>query len=558
MAEQLSRSKIIQQQIENLQRTAPPELTQAERDQIMKGRKGQKDIDAGRAAIAERELAIREHADQVNALTSKLDEALAAEGTEQTRQEREAASDPLWNTYIPSGVGAVGGAGIGEIVNRLLKEFNSGNAEAIKGIARELGPVEKLTTSQLSRARAAGAASAAEKYAPSSPLRQGAAVAGRGLSYGIPAGIFYNEYSKYEDRAKDKSLPESERMGNQRVANALLGVSTGIAADGGMRFFFPSRHEGEGEAMARINAARDYSRRMDAADEARAAGPRVTRATPAPDAPSTPSRPALPGSKTDLLQQAKRLGITGRSKMNTDQLREAVSDAVKNTSAPRGGAASKALKALGPVTAGLVAADAAYNQARARGADVGEAVGEAAPQAVVAGGGTAAAGYGMNRLLNALPSAAGTALSAGAPLLGPMAAGDITEQSQERLNMDRNIAARYLPSFMRAGRVEEAYQMAQVPERNMGKADEFATSRGLEIPEGIPAPRQDGSSPYDAAPQAPEDFDTQLADLERLFAEMGGGEQDPMQNAQASRRVAVQAPPQWQPQMDQNRLLAVR
>src|SRR5690606_30661153 len=119
------------------------------------------------------------------------------------QQTREESSNPLMNTTVPAIVGGVAGAGIGEIENRILHNFNKGNADAIKGIAKELGPVENLTNSQMNRSRAAGAAAAAEKYMPSSPMRQTGAVLGRGLSYGIPAGIFYNEYTKYEDRATD-------------------------------------------------------------------------------------------------------------------------------------------------------------------------------------------------------------------------------------------------------------------------------------------------------------------------------------------------------------------
>jgi hypothetical protein len=290
MAEPLKRSQLIQQQIEDLRRNAPPALTQAERDQIMSKRKGQADIDAGRQSIADRERVIADHAAKVDSLISKYDSAVKdetaqgnREGDERTRQEREANASPLWNTFLPAGAGAVGGAAIGEAENRILHQFNKGNAEAVKEIARELGPTDRLTNSVMNRSRAAGAAAAAEKYAPSSLMRQGGAVAGRALSYGIPAGIFANEYSKYAERAADPKATEADRMANQRIANGLLGVATGIGADGGMRFFFPSRHEGEGEAMMRINTARDYARRMDQADADRALTERLRRVGGAAD-----------------------------------------------------------------------------------------------------------------------------------------------------------------------------------------------------------------------------------------------------------------------------------
>lgn len=277
-----TRSEVLQQQLEEMKKLAPPALTQAERDQIMKGRKGQADIDAGRRAITEREKAISDYATRINDLSTKLDAALADEGKEQTRQKREEAADPLWNTFIPSGLGAAGGAAIGEIGNKILHGFNKGNAEAVKEIAKELGPVEKLTNSQLNRSRMAGAAAAAEKYMPSSPMRQAGDMLGRGLTYGVPAGLFYNEYSQYAKRAEDPDATDADKAANQRIANALLGVSTGIAADGGLRFAMPSRHPGEGEAMARINAARDYVKRMDQADETRGLAQAVRKTVGSP------------------------------------------------------------------------------------------------------------------------------------------------------------------------------------------------------------------------------------------------------------------------------------
>jgi hypothetical protein len=47
---------------------------------------------------------------------------------------------------------------------------------------------------------------------------------------------------------------------------------------------------------------------------------------------------------------------------------------------------------------------------------------------------------------------------------------------------------------LRRGRVDRI--LAELPERNMDKTDEFVTARGLQIPEGIPSPNPDGSSPY--------------------------------------------------------------
>lgn len=514
MAEALNRSQIIKEQIDNLKSAAPPALTQAERDRIMSGRKGQKDIDAGRAAIDARAKEISDHTKALNELYTKLETAGKDEGaaataasSETRRLEREAGSNPLLTTAAPFGAGAAVGAGVGEIENRILHKFGEGNAKAIVEIGNEIGPTNKLTNSKVNLSRATGAAQAAEKYAPSSPLRQGAAVAGRGLSYAVPAGLFYNEYQKYQHRADDPNSTDADKQMNQGISNALLGTSTGIAGDGGMRFFFPSRHDGEGEAMMRINAARDFARRTDE----KAAAPAATRA----------ERTNLPGSRPDMMGQAQRLNIPGRSKMNVEELRAAVGEAIKNTPAPRGGAAVKMLKGMaGPVVGAAVAADAAYNQARAAGEDVGGAAADAAKPAAVVGGGLVAG----RKLAEALPPVVGKAMAPLGDVAAPSMVDAMTDYTQEDLNQGRNIAARNLPSFMRAGGIEDAYQMAQVPDRN---------------PERGAAPAQD--------------FDAQLAELQNLLSQVPQPEQpSPVQSAAAS-------PPQWQsPQMPQNRLLGPR
>jgi hypothetical protein len=120
-----------------------------------------------RAIVLEQQMTPKKTDAEIELERDKL-RATQAEKDAALQQQREENASPLWNTTIPAGIGALGGAGIGELENQILHRFNKGNAEAIKGIAKELGPVENLTNSQLNRSRAAGAATAAEKYMPSS------------------------------------------------------------------------------------------------------------------------------------------------------------------------------------------------------------------------------------------------------------------------------------------------------------------------------------------------------------------------------------------------------
>lgn len=455
-------------------------------------------------------------------------ERLAAEQAAQERkaqQQREESSDPLMEQFAPFGAGLVAGAGYGELANRGLNAYERGNVQALKEISDELGPTRDLTSSQLNRSRAAGAARAAERFAPTGVNRL-LNVTGRGLSYGIPAGAIYNEYQNYQSRA-DEAKTESERIANQQIANGLLGGATGIAVEGGRRFFFPSRDAGLGEAQMRIETARDFANRMDANDARAVTAANRPASEPAASAPA-PKRQNLPGSRADLLSQAKRYDIKGRSKMTTEQLRSAVSDAVKGTPAPRGGAATKMLKspAFAPIIAGATAAGAAYNDARAAGESPVEAATSAADDAALAGGATAAGVYGANRLLSALPQVAKTAAGVGAAGgVAPDMISSMTDYSPSELNTARNWAARNLPESLQFGAIDTARQMAEVPDPS--------PMRGAE----------------------PEDFDTQMADLDRLLQEMDAEGAASPQRAVRSARVA--AMPVMAP-FEQNRLLMAR
>jgi len=455
---------------------------------------------------------------------------------QQQQQEREQGVDPVWDTFAPFGAGAVVGGAYGELANRGLDRFERGNVEALKEIGDEIGPTRDLTSSQANRAKAFGAAKAAERFAPTNRLMQAGNVMGRAASYGIPAGLVFNEYQNYQGRANDESLTETERQANQRVANALLGTGTGIGVEGGRRFFFPAREPGMGQALARINAAKELATRMDASD----ARPRATAPAPAQPKPEAPkaspkSRPKLPGSYGDLMQQARRYEIPGRSKMNVDQLRQAVADAVKATPAPRGGAATKMLKS--PAFAPIVAGTVAYNMADAQASD---GSGPSTADKMGTAGTAAATAYGGNRLLQALPQAAKTAFAAGGEMSIPQMASDMTDDFASP--QARNMAARYMPEALRFGAVEDAYQMAQVPERNPARVYENAYA---------------GSGYGPEASEQPDDFDAQLAELQQLLSEMEGGQQPAQPRFQPPAPVPQFSVPQVSA-APQNRLLAIR
>jgi hypothetical protein len=451
-----------------------------------------------------------------------------AESAEQTRIEREAASNPIKDTFAPFAAGVVGGGIYGELANRGLDKFEKGNAQALKEIGDELGPTDRLTSSQINRSRAAGAAAAAERFAPANPLLKGLNAAGRMASYGIPAGVIYNEYSNYQGRANDQNLTDKERKSNQQVANALLGITTGIGVEGGRRFFFPTRGPGMGQAMMRIQTARDFAQRMDRADaqpkEPKTRAPKaVTQpqsapAVPSPTAPSaTAGLPAasadpLVGSKTDLKAQAKRMGLSVQGNKReieqriANRLLENQGARVRKPKAEPGGTGGKAMGIAAPIMVGAVAAQGAYDDARAAGETPVEAAGDAALTAGTVGGAAGATAYGVNRLLRRLPSAVGQAFSMAGDASAPAMIDAMTDYSPDEIAQGRNWIARNIPAARHlGGGFQQGYEMAQVPQAGDRSGEAMQARAQL-----------DARTPDN-------DFDLALEDLRALLAASGAG-----------------------------------
>ncbi|MEN9708100.1 MAG: hypothetical protein RIQ68_508, partial [Pseudomonadota bacterium] len=264
MADALTRSQLIQQQIENLQRNAPPPVTQAERDQIMKGRKGQKDIDAGRAAIDARSKEVSDYTAKLDKLMTDLGSAQATDAAAAEKAKREAGSDVMKDIAAPAGAGAAGGSAVSYGLNKIVHGGAQDRANAIIEIGKEIGPTKDLTNSQVNLSRAVGAANAAEKYAPSTLSGKLGQVGGKVATYGVPVGALAFEFNRYNKIANDESKPWDERQGAARMANGFLGAFSGVGVEGAARAFNSKIQPGEGEAMMRVMAARDFARRMDA------------------------------------------------------------------------------------------------------------------------------------------------------------------------------------------------------------------------------------------------------------------------------------------------------
>lgn len=185
--------------------------------------------------------------------------------------------------------------------------------------------------------------------------------------------------------------------------------------------------------------------------------------------------------KQSLLAEARSANITGASKMNMTQLKSAL---VKvGTKTPL----------IGPAVAGALAYGMTPDSAEAADAGPIASRSEALTNAGVATGIGAGTGYGISKLLEKAPNLA-RALGIGGAMTAPQMAMNMGPEDSLEHQKERSAIAQNYPGMARFLGIRD--EMAQVPERNMGKTDEFATARGLQIPEGIPAPNPDGSSPY--------------------------------------------------------------
>ena len=187
-------------------------------------------------------------------------------------------------------------------------------------------------------------------------------------------------------------------------------------------------------------------------------------------------------AKQALVAEAKAAGITGTSKMNMTQLKGAL--------AKVGGKAPL----IGPAIAAGLAYGMTPDEAQAADGSVPGGQGAALTNAGVAGTTAAGAGYGLGKLLEKAPNLA-RALGIGAGEMAmPQMAMSMGPETDLEHQKERTAIAQNYPGLARFLGIQD--EMAQLPERNIGKTDEFATARGLQIPEGIPAPNPDGSSPY--------------------------------------------------------------
>lgn len=432
---------------------------------------------------------------EAEAAKTKAEAAAAQAKAEEEERKTKARKERSDQAATPQGIatqiganvlspmaGTAVGMGMGKVTNLAMDKAQESRNKVLRGVAGDRLAGRTTTAGAREGARLSGsvpmASPAMRTTARMLPhMGLGALSIGKGaqiLSEEDPEGPFYPE------------------MANRAAGLGYIGAGAGLAKQG-LRYGAAPGVAPDAQALAIINS-----------NQLRRNGIGGTLDTPEPmsrgplksiDAeviPDEPQQKALPAPKETegkrkhserLISAARSGGATGvKSKSAaatwieanlSDENRAAIAKelgvkpgpkfqqrvltAVKNMAKKPG--ASAIVPALAGGTAFLASPDRA--EASRTGEDFTGAD-EALTNAGIAGG----LAYGTGKAIEALPRVAGRAAGAGLSALVPFMAADAYDPTPEQLNRDRNIAARYFPSFMRAGGVEEAYQMAQVPERS--------------------------------------------------------------------------------------------
>lgn len=496
-----AREQLLQSLMQDLQNFQLPERFSAEKKaQIEKGRKGQKDIDAGRATIADNE---RLYQDAV-AKRQQLQDRISAVQTEIDTATKTAKQDDPLNQAAQYGksigvplAGLAGGHALGAKFGKVFDTDPKERGATVKGLADQLRGIDK--SAPASKAQVSAIVDTYDKATKGRPLVQFAGPAALGtMSIATQMG------AKYAD---DPYLKEGLNLAATAERTGAGGMLLQQMIDT-LRGNYEAKKATDQTDVASIESAR---RQMNEGGKFKAVqGALDPNAKPI--APPTPEAPALRTPSDRLISAAKAAGAKGKLTKATaaewltsaninDANRAAVATELGVGPGQRIAAAVKRLSTsrtasslVAPLAAAGLAYDAASSDAEAAGAEPAEARTKGAVAGTGAAGVTAAGGYSLSKLLEKAPNLART-LGIGGTMTAPLMAMDIGPNTQEAANLERSRVAVNHPLLASAmGLTDEMGQ--QLPTRAPVKDDEFATARGLQIPEGIPAPNPDGSSPY--------------------------------------------------------------
>jgi hypothetical protein len=465
MAETKKRSDLIQEQIDRLMKTAPSPYTADEIKQIEKGRKGQKEIDEGRATVNKRAEEVRAFNAQIERLNEQLGKAIESEANlaRQSSADKSAEAKEA-EKRSPYGVGIQIASGLPAAAAGYATGRSIGskiNAEADKSQASK-----NATLSQAAQDRVAGLTT--REGARTGMQRAGAmppaSSVGRFISRAGPQATIGGLMAG-KGLLLAKNVDENDPLLNQGInqgfASGLIGAGVGMA-EKGLQYGFNPGVAPDARAIAIMES--NQLRRgglNNAVDRGSLNTPQT--ALPPPNEPDvTPKAAPTPGSVAHLREQAKALGVKGTSRMGKGELASALQKAIGDQAGkrargpriPKGGGAAG-------IAAGLAYA-ATPDQAQAADGSQGNNQARGLANAAVAGG----AAYGASRLADKMGPVGRTVVGGMGEAMTPLAIDAMTDYSPDELAQGRNYLARTLPAWARGGAVEDAYQMATVPEPN--------------------------------------------------------------------------------------------
>jgi hypothetical protein len=464
------REQLLQNLMEQLNSfELPARFDQAQKDQIMKGRKGQAEIDEGRRAISENE---RLYQDAVTQRKQLSDQIQSVQNELTTSQETEQANSPYEQSRQALLFGAPLAAGVpfgiwkGMSSTASARDVLAERAKNLAGLAQDVrsGEVPRTDAS-----RAAKSMGLLKTKPGGGPLLAGTALMATGALH----------------RAGAPYLAESE-MG-QDINRAFGGFEAGI---------------GTGLLGQQLVGGRNIPPYASASDVATVTGSGAPQSTP-PQAATPQSRPAVtPTSQTPvptnaqtLIAGARAAGLEGKitkasaakyllnKKTITDQNRGSIAKALRVSPGPNfTERLSKKIKGLSssrktlpglawPFIAGAMAYDTVTSNAEASSGGItnadrlkGAATGTAAGGAVYAGG----------RMLDALGRIAphlGGVMSPVATMGYDPLEGGSREATEQNISEARGQASSFAPgmaeNIMGIPRSEgEMYSKAQVPTPN--------------------------------------------------------------------------------------------
>jgi len=406
------------------------------------------------------------------------------------QQERENQTGMVTAASTAAGLsgGVLAGWGAGKYANpRYKAEMNARGAEI-----RTLGETARAINPQAPGARGAYqdvTASAQRGNLLRRPIPWGTGSMAAGVL--APLGL----YSSFERAPNARS--DTERAIWTGTGYGELGAAGEMVAGSIHRY----RNPGVSYPAADVAAIEGAGRMARGGELAPLTPPAGTEASPREPvaASSGANDAALRAARRDTLMSltveqkrelARRIGVpvSGNKAELADRILDRQDAAARGEPIQpprRAGRMPRVGGAVIPLAMGGLAYDAASSEAEAAGLDPSEARNRGLVAGGVAGGTTATVPYAINKLSRYAPvAAAGKMLPVAGSAMGPLMAADAYDPSPEQLAMDRNTAARNLPSALRGGAVEDAYQMAQVPERG-------ERPRGYQDPETAMIPGTD-------------------------------------------------------------------